>query len=207
MSDSYTLLGVLLTFLCIGGFIAVVGVGIVFVMIRSGKAANRGWADLASRLGLTLIKPTGLFGSPQIKGMFRQRAIHLFIYDAGSQGNRSIHTAAALTVSNPVDAAFEITPAGVIGNFLVKMTAAQDVELGSPAFDERFVIRSNPPELAVKALGEAGLQAAIMGVPGTFRIELQGPSLAFSQAGTQTNTDFLTRMFGTLSDIADRIEA
>lgn len=205
MSNSYNLLIPIV--LCVGAafFIVIVVGAIIFAVVRSGRAMERAWRDLATRLGLTFI-PKGSLASPELQGIFRQRPIRLYLYSSGTQGNRQTYTTLTLTVKNRNNGALEITPAGTVWNFLGKIANAQDVEVGSPAFHEHFVVKSNPADFAVRALGEAGLQAGIMGIPGTFRIELDGTSLKYSKAGMEENADFLGKVFGTLSDLADRIE-
>ncbi len=86
------------------------------------------------------------------------------------------------------------------------MLHAQDVQIGEPAFDKRFVIKSNPPDFAVKLLAEARLQMAVMEIPHDFRIQLTGSSLVYAREDVEDNAEFLTKLFNTLSDLADRLE-
>lgn len=195
----------LLLCLCFGGFLVAVVGAIFFFINRSVQEVNRTWGDLGLATGLRL-KPGAMFSQPELNGNFRQRPIRLYTYNAGSQGHRSTYTAVALAVNNPTNSRLEITPAGTVGNFFGKMLSAQDVQIGNPAFDARFVIKSNPPESAAKILGEARLQMAIMSIPDVFRIELEGPSLTYSKRDLEENAEFLTRLFNTLSDLADRLE-
>ncbi len=205
MSQSYGFLIPIATCLCFGGlFVAVVG-GIFYLVNRSVKGVNRTWGDLGISTGLTL-KPGALFSQPELNGTFRQRPMRLYTYNAGSQGHRNTYTAVALTIKNPNQAALEVTPSGTVGNLLGRMVKAQDVEIGNPEFDGRFVIKSNPPDFAVRILGEARLQSGIMEIPGVFRIEVKGSSLEYANGGLEENALFLTKLFNTLSDMADRIE-
>ncbi len=205
MSDSSVLLIPILLCLCFAVFfVAVVG-GFLFSAYRSVQTTNRAWDDLGLRSGLTL-KPAAMFSQPELNGEFRQRPIRLYTYNAGSRGNRITYTAVALTVNNPTNSMLEITPSGKVGDFFGKMIKAQDVEIGNPAFDARFVIKSNPPDFALKVLGEARVQMAIMDISGVFRIELEGSSLKYSKRDLEENAEFLTRLFNTLSDLAERFE-
>jgi hypothetical protein len=206
MSLSPTLLLPVLMCLCFVAAVAIFGGGIYFFVNRSVQGVNRTWGDLGTATGLTL-KPAGIFSQPELNGTFRGRALRLYTYDAGSQGHRDTHTSVTLTVRNPTDSMLEITPSGTVGSLLGKMIKAQDVEIGNPEFDARFVIKSNPPDFAVKALGEARVLAGIMGIPGAFRVGLDGPSLHYSKGGLEDKAEFLTRVFSTLSDLADRLEA
>ena len=141
---------------------------------------NRIWGDLGMGTGLTL-KPAAMFSQPELYGEYRQRPIRLYTYKAGTQGNRITYTAVDLTVNNPTNSRLEITPSGGVGNFFGKILNAQDVEIGTPAFDARFVIKSNPPDFAMKVLGDAWVQMEILDIPDVFRIELEGSSLKYSK--------------------------
>lgn len=205
MSESYAWLIPILMCLCFVVLFVGVGGGIFFYAYRSVQGVNRTWGDLGMATGLTL-KPAAMFSQPELNGEFRQRPIRLYTYNAGTQGNRITYTAAALTVNNPTNSTLEIMPSGTVGNFLGKMIKAQDVEVGNAEFDARFVIKSNPPDFAVKVLGEGRVLAGIMDIPDVFRIELEGSSLKYSKRDLEENAEFLTKLFNTLSDLADRLE-
>lgn len=205
MSDSSTLLFISLMCLCfVVLFVGVVG-GIIFHAYRSVQAVNRTWGDLGIGTGLTL-KPAAMFSQPELYGEYRQRPIRLYTYNAGTQGNRITYTAVDLTVNNPTHSRLEITPSGGVGNFFGKILNAQDVEIGTPAFDARFVIKSNPPDFAMKVLGDARVQMGIMDIPDVFRIELEGSTLKYSKRDLEENAGFLIKLFNTLSNLADRLE-
>lgn len=195
----------LLLCLCFGGFVVAVFAGIFFLINRSVQGVNRIWGDLGMGTGLTL-KPAAMFSQPELYGEYRQRPIRLYTYKAGTQGNRITYTAVDLTVNNPTNSRLEITPSGGVGNFFGKILNAQDVEIGTPAFDARFVIKSNPPDFAMKVLGDAWVQMEILDIPDVFRIELEGSSLKYSKTNLEENADFLAKLFNTLSNLADRLE-
>ena len=205
MSNSYGFLLSILMCLCFVVLILGVVGSIFFFAHRSVKAVNRMWGDLGIATGLTL-KPAAMFSQPELNGEYRQRPIRLYTYNTGSQGNRITYTAVDLTVNNPTKAVLEITTTGTVGNFFGKMLNAQDVKIGNTAFDARFVIKSNPPDFGVQVLGDPRVQMGIMAIPDVFRIELEGPSLNYSKRGLEENAEFLTKLFNTLSDLADRLE-
>jgi hypothetical protein len=205
MSDSYGWLIPIVTCACAVLFVLGVGGAIFFALNRSGKAVNRAWGDLGTRFGL-MLKPMGMFTQPELKGEFRQRPIRLYLYSSGSQGNRETCTAVTLTLKQTLNSALEITPAGTLGNFLGKVVKAQDVEIGSPEFDARYVIKSDPPDFAGRVLGSVAVQTGIMAIPEMLSIELKDQSLEYSRRGVAEDPELLARVFNTLNDLADAIE-
>ena len=196
----------LLLCLCFTGFVVAVIGGIFFFINRSVQGVNLAWGDVGMRTGLTF-KPAAMFSQPELKGEFRQRPIRLYIErSTGVQGSSSTFTVIDLKVSNPTNSALEISSLANPWTFVGKMLHAQDVKIGDPAFDKRFVIKSNPPDFAVKLLAEARLQTAILEIPHEFRIHLTGPSLVYAREAVEDNAEFLTKLFNTLSDLADRLE-
>ena len=195
----------LLLCLCFVGFVVAVIGGIFFLINRSVQGVNRIWGDLGTRSGLTL-KPAGIFAQPELNGEFRHRPMRLYTENSVGQGNRTTWTVVGLTVNNPGNSTLEITPSGTVGNFLGKMIKAQDVEIGNPEFDKRFIVKSNPADLAVRLLADSPVQTDIMEIPGTFRIHLEGSSLKYSKTNLEENADFLAKLFNTLSNLADRLE-
>ena len=205
MSDSYSWLVPILACVCAGLFVLGVGGAIIYAVMRSGKAANRAWGDVAARYGLQF-KPMKAFSQPELNGEFRQRPIRAYLYSSGSHENRQTCTAVALTLKQTQSSSLGITPAGTLGNFLGRMVKAQDVEIGSPEFDARYVIKSDPPDFAGRILGSIAAQTGIMAIPDMLGIELRGQSLEYSKRGVAEDPELLARVFNTLSDLADAIE-
>ena len=205
---SYIPAWLILALLClcfVGGVAALIG-GIFFFINRSVQGVNRTWGDVGTRNGLTL-KPAGIFAQPELNGEFRRRPMRLYTENSGNQGNRTTWTVLGLTVNNPGNSTLEITPSGTVGNFLGKMIKAQDVVIGNPEFDKRFVVKSSPADFAIRLLADSPVQTGIMEIPGTFRIHLEGSSLKYSKTNLEEDADFLAKLFNTLSDLADRLEA
>ena len=195
----------LLLCLCFGGFVVAVIGGIFFFINRSTSALNLAWGDVGMRTGLTL-KPAATFSQPELKGEFRQRPIRLYIEKSGMQGQRTTFSVVDLAVRNPTNSELEISSLANPWTFVGKMLHTKDVKIGDPEFDKRFVIKSNPPDFAVKLLAEARLQMAIREIPHEFRIHLTGSSLVYAREAVEDNAEFLTKLFNTLSDLADRLE-
>jgi hypothetical protein len=205
MSDSYSWLLPLVACVCVGLLALGVGGGIIYAVMRSGKAANRAWGDLGTRFGLTF-KPMGTLSNPELNGEFRQRPMRVYLYSSGSHDNRQTYTAVTLTLKQPLNSVLEITPAGTLGNFLGKVVKAQDVEIGNPEFDARYVIKSDPPDFAGKVLSSIAVQTGIMAIQEMSRIELKGQALEYARRGVAEDPDVLANVFNTLSDLADAIE-
>lgn len=189
------------------GLFMLVAVGLlVYFGRRRAQAAMRSWGDVGQRTGLTFKAP-GLFSSPELNGQYRHRAIRVYTNTVGRQGDHTTYTTVRLAVNNPTNSMLDIAPAGLVGNFFTKLLNAQDVEIGNPAFDERYVVRSNPAESAVKVLANSNLPAALMDVPQGFSIQLEGPVLAYAHQNVEGSGECLEKVFNALSDLADGYEA
>ena len=202
MSNSIALLIPILLCLCGGVFFVALFVGIIFWAYRSGQTSSNAWADVGTRTGLTL-KPGSLFSFPELNGEFRQRRIHVYNYRA----RRTSLTEISLTVNNPSNSTLKITPSGTLANFFDNLPSAQRVEIANPEFDSRFVVKSNLSEFAVKVLSDSRVLAGIMDIPHAFRIELEGSVLKYSKQGLEDNAESMIKIFNTLSDLADGLEA
>jgi hypothetical protein len=205
MSGGSSLLLIVVLFLGFCGFFVLVLGGIIYLVSRSSKSVNRSWGEIAARAGLTL-KPAAALTSPELNGTFRGRPARVHTYSTGTEHNRQTYTAVALTVKNAGNASMEVTPSGTLGNVLGRVVKAQDVQIGNPEFDARFVVKSEPPDFAVKFLGSAGVQTRIMALPDGMRIGLEGQSLIYSRRGMEEDAELLMRVLNTLSDLADELE-
>jgi hypothetical protein len=205
MSDSS---GLLLTILAFGGFcvffLLIIGV-VIYVIVRSGKAINEGWGEVARRTGLAF-KPAKTFTSPELSGSIDGRPVRVYTYSVGSGRNRTTYTAVDVTVNNPANSSFEVTPSGTLGNWLGRMVKAQDVQIGNAEFDERYVIKSDPPDFALKVLGSIAAQTGIMALPGMARIALEGPTLRHAKRGVEEDPELLMQVITTLTSLTRGIE-
>lgn len=206
MSDSSA---ILISIVAFGGFclfFLLVLAAVVYVIARSGKAVNAGWGEVARRTGLAF-KPAKAFTSPELSGTFSGHSVRVYTYSSGSGQTRHTYTATAVTVNNPGGASMAIMPSGSLGSLIGRAFKAQDVEIGNQEFDERFVIKSNPPEFAAKALGSIGAQTGILALTTAFRsIELTGQALTHVQSGVDENPDSMMQVINTLMAVAHEIE-
>ena len=190
---------------CFGLAVVVIG-GAIYLYVRRGvDDINRTWGELGLTTGLTL-KPAAAFSQPELTGTYRQRPLHLYTYSVGTHDNRTVYTAITLAIAGPSGASLEITPASSIGNVLGRMIKAQDVQIGDPAFDGRFVIKSDPPEFAARVLGDDRLRARVGEIPAAFRIAIEPGNVEYSRRGLEEDAQLLVRLFNVLSDLADQIE-
>lgn len=205
MSETAVFALTVLVFMVTCGFILLVFGGLIFFVVRGERARNRGWAELATRSGLTL-KPGALFSPPEVSGSFRGRPLHAYIYSTGGSRYRRTHTAATLGLKNPANLRLQITQPGSPDSLFSHMPKDQDVKIGNPQFDARFVVRSDQPDLARKVLGSAAAQNGIGALPAEFRIDLYGESLAYKQRQGEEDPEVLMKVFNMLSDLAGDIE-
>ena len=205
MTNVSVLLLAVLIFLCLGAAVVAVAAALYLWVRRGVQDINRDWGNLGIATGLTL-KPGGAFSQPELIGEYRQRPIHIYTYSSGTQESRTTYTAVALMINSPPGGALEISPAAGLAAFFGKMVNAQDVEVGDPAFDSRFVVKSNPPDFAPKMLDDERLQAKIMELPGLFRIGIEGSNLVYAKGGLEDDANLLIRVFNVLSELADSLE-
>ncbi len=201
--------GEILIIAAFGGFcllFLLVVAGIIYIIVRSGKAVNASWGEVAQRTGLAF-KPEKAFTSPELSGTIQGHSVRVYTYSSGSGQTRQTYTATAVTVNNPGGASMAVMPSGSLGSLIGRAFKAQDVEIGNQEFDQRFVIKSDPPEFARKALNSIAVQTGILGLPAFSSIDLNGQTLSHSRRGLEESADAILQAINTLMAVAHEIEA
>jgi hypothetical protein len=123
--------------------------------IRQQRQARVRLAALAERFHLQLqAAPAGRLGvqpPPVVAGAYRNRAVRFFTYTTGAGKSRTTWCAVAAAAAGAGGLTLDLFPQ----NFLTHLGVAlgmQDIQVGDPAFDPLFVVKSNDPAYAAAAL-------------------------------------------------------
>jgi hypothetical protein len=148
------LLAVLAPITALGIFVAIAVIAVALA-VWSVRKTRDGLARLARDLGLQLHeKPPvlGLFRStPMVDGELGGRKVRFFELCTGSGKSRQTWSAVSVGCANPHDFRLRLGPQ----SFLTKLGekfGLQDVSVGDPPFDEKFVVQTNAPEFLRAAL-------------------------------------------------------
>ena len=144
--------------LFIVGLIAAVAVIVVVLLINNGanQKRNQEFAELARRYGCTLER-AGLVGLPKLRLQHNGRTVLLSYLAQGDEGQ---NYKTSLSISWPDrKLRCEIFPESPV-SALRKLIGMQDIQIGSPWFDDTFIITGNDQE-AIKALLTPEVQSRI----------------------------------------------
>lgn len=144
----------LLPFLAIGGFLAFVGF-ILWWAVKAAKTTRLRIEQLAMRLGLT-IDPArvtlGIFHhAPKASGMRRGKKLEIFTYTTGSGKSQTHWAALSATPRADGGLTFSLTRQG-FGSKIAELFGSREIQVGDPAFDNTWFIRTNQPEFFAAAL-------------------------------------------------------
>jgi hypothetical protein len=94
-----------------------------------------------------------------------------------------------------------------IGDRIARFFGAQDVQVGAPDFDDRYVVKSEPPSAAPAILDEATRKRidSVFAFADAARLQLAGRDLTVSVPKLLTAPDPLRRFVGDFLAIAGRI--
>jgi len=137
-----------------GGTAAFVGFAIWMAVVQQRKARAQMTA-LAGRFHLEFRQPPaagfGVRPPPTVEGTHRGRTVRFFTYTTGSGKSRTNWCAVAAAAAGAGTFTLDLFPQ----NFLTRIGVAlgmQDLQVGDPAFDPLFIVKSNDPAYAVAAL-------------------------------------------------------
>jgi len=158
-----------LFFLVVLGLFAVFFVfAIRMAIVQRGKTRVQ-LAALAARLGLEVREaPTagvlGIKPTPTVEGRHRNRAVRFFTYTTSSGKNSTQWCAVAAAAAGAGGFTLDLFPQNFLTHIGVVL-GMQDIQVGDPAFDPLFVVKSNDaaytqaallPEIRARLVTERG---------------------------------------------------
>lgn len=167
---------------------------------RQAEKAKENLAALARELGLHLEeKPLVLGVLPQVptaSGRFGGRAIRFHSYTTGSGKHRQTWQALAIACDNSHGLILQLGTQNFLTALSVKL-GMQDVKVGDPAFDERFVLKTSDPDFVCAALLpeiRAGLLANWSSRAMGANVKLEAQELIYAELGSFSDPTVTARM-------------
>lgn len=181
-------------------FAALVAGSGVLLARRQAKRARANLATVASELGLQLVEKPPLLGffpqAPTASGRHGGRAIAFHTYTTGSGKQRQTWRALAVSCDNPHELFLQLGTQNFL-TMLAEKFGSQDVKVGEPTFDERFVLKTNAPEFVRAALLpeiRRGLLAGWSARASGAHVKLAGGQLLYSELGSFADPAGVARM-------------
>ena len=186
---------------------------IVFVIARLGRgnlSKASTWQEAAAQMGLAYT-PGTILKYPCAAGTWNGRAARLFATVVGTPGRGGSRTCTTITLSlnNSKNVAFHLLernplrhPTGLILN---ERAASEPIRIGDEAFDQRFRVHCQPPEVARNIFLQSSLPARLMDAP-PLQITLAGNELRFQQRFIEADKARLLHLFEILRDLALSVE-
>lgn len=201
-------------------------VNLVFALIAVTLAAAGAWAayafqrrarenlrTLADRLGLNLVsrKVAWIGTEHSVEGELQGKRVRFWAYTTGSGKSRQHWVEVAVAPRRPVALEFRIEPQG-FRTSLAAFLGAKEIEVGDPAFDRAWFIRTNAPDAFAAALlpeiRDQLTAARAAGAQAAFRLD--GGWVRYAEGGGFAERKRLTRLESLLPlllDLADVAEA
>ena len=177
------------------------GVLLLYFMNRS-KTQNT-WSEFAGKNGLSYMPPGFLeTGYGTVTGSYQGRAVSFFT----RSNNRVTWTYISFKVNNPQGIVLYLAAKGVEGDIAKTLLGTQDISIGIPDFDRKFIIQSNPVDLASRVLiGNAELRAEIMAIA-PWELQFKDQYATCRILGPKQEIATLEKLFRFTNNFAEAIE-
>lgn len=130
----------------------------VFIFWAGGRATAKAWRNgqaLAARLGLAmepaLPKLGRFYPTPQGQGVIRGKRVTFLSYSTGSGKSRVQWAALRIMPPGAGGLTFAIDRQGLLTR-ISELFGVKEIEVGDPAFDAKWFLRTNQPEFFRAAL-------------------------------------------------------
>ncbi len=169
------------------------------------KTAAKTWPGLAARTGLTYQPPTGSGSTrtlPYMTGTYRKHDLKLDLsnaaYSVMDDGIARYRTRIVLTLNCRINGLVLLARKGFFGS-------DDGLKIGDDEFDRKYVIDSQPENLAGRFLATTWLRQRLMETDFvTFKVSDLG--LLFEKGDVENNVEQLHSFLDLICDIAEEIE-
>lgn len=198
---------VLVVVVIMAGFIAL----IVWGAVQHQKKVRANLEGLAARLGLQVTgDPRGLVTSGAVSGVRQGKEVRFWTYATGSGKSRRTWCAVGVRPRAHGGLEFDLRRQG-FGTKVMEWLGAKEIQVGDPAFDREWFVRTNQPEfLAAALVPEVRARLAALGHFASEKpFQLEGGLVQLSTPGTFGNDKVVTRLEACLPllyDLADIAE-
>ncbi len=174
-------------------------VAAIFVGISINR--NNVMAEIAAKLGFPYTKK--ILGVGAIEGTYKDHNLIANITYVGSGRHRQQYFTMHLFTSQKLPI-FTITQETLF-TVLARKMGKTDIQVGNPAFDKRFFIKSREAD-QLKKLLDADIQHHMLELPNTASIESNGYSIVLKVKGFPNSENALL-WIGSLSVILEKMES
>lgn len=142
---------------------------VVWAARKHARKTREELAALASRSGLRLTEKTslGITMVESLEGQQQGRPVRFWSYSTGSGKSRTTWMTVGVTVPGAVALQFDLTRQNFASR-LMELFGAKEIQVGDPAFDQAWFVRTNQPEFFAAALVPA-IRAKLMAEVGDRR--------------------------------------
>lgn len=176
---------------------------VVGILYRDRRKHTDAWSELAQRAGLTFNAPGWILGRPTLTGSWHGRAVRIYtrtsrLSDNGSDS--SAYMQMDMAINLPQGTQFKVSERN-----LFNRPGKQDVKSGDPEFDQRFIVRGQPPETIRQLLLHGGLRRLLLQAR-YLNLETTGGQLRYRQPNVETNVETMLFLLSLLFDLAEAIQ-
>lgn len=194
-------LGFAVMLLMFGLPVGIIVLALVFAAVMR-KGQGDAWSAFARKTGLVL-NPGGWFKAPTVTGAYKGFNVYLYTYTQGSGKSKTTYTSLVAYLPIPNRCHVRVTREGFLSR-ITKAFGAQDVQVGDPAFDQAYIVKSDTPQYVQKLL-TAQIRGAMLSGGDIMNVTISKGTVFYNQTGVQRNADVLRYILDVLVLVAARL--
>ena len=184
--------------------IIVIIVAIFGVMLMMTNIKKKRWAAFAEKMNLNF-SDGGILGLHTVDGTYKGYTVSLQRIHDTRPGSKRILTHMELHFPTPLTPRFRLSKEGVL-QMLGKAAGGQDILVGDPDFDRRFVVKGSQENEIRALLNDEAREAltALLGMSGT--LVVSEVSIQMNLSGFVTDSDQLETILNGYTHVAGILE-
>ncbi|PTY02114.1 hypothetical protein DB347_24645 [Opitutaceae bacterium EW11] len=189
------------------GIFAIFVACVVGLAMWSARKTRESLVRLAAELGFQFCEGPAVLGifrsAPTVEGNIGRRAVKFYQYSVGSGKRRRTFSAMSVSCTNPHGLTVRLCAQNLLTEIAEKF-GLQDLQVGEPVFDKKFVVQTNDPAYLRAALLPEMREALMAKWPRELpaaTLKIEGNSIVFSDAGSFSEQRLITAMKTLLGEL------
>lgn len=195
----------LICFLCVLPLGILLFFGMVIgILYHDRQKHASAWREIARQAGLTFHPPGWFLGRPTLSGAWHNRPVRAYTITRGTSysGGATTTMYIEMTVQLPANTRLQISERNLFSQLL---QAGAELPTSDPEFDQRFVVRGEPPEFIRHLLSASSLRRLLLYAP-YLNIQTSNSCMTYKQLNVETDPKQMLALFALMFDLAEAIE-
>ena len=182
---------------------AIIVIAVVIAVVVAGRKQDEAWKEFGAEIGAEFVAGS-LFRTSKLQAPVGEVVATLDTYSVPSGDSSTTYTRWSAPFQNKPGLQFSIRRQGLIAR-LDKALGMQDIEVGDPEFDDKFIVQGQPVAEVQRLLSSMGIRQ-MLGAQKSVSLQAKGSVLRLEVLGVVREMERLRSLYQLLRAVLQELK-